>query len=388
MVVAMAHLVKYGAGAAGGILKHDERTDKDKVESRKNESIDSSRTSLNYNLAPARKFNSVEKTVTDYTSREEIHFLKRKDVNVMCSWVVTLPASLNREDEQEKFFKKLYSFLSDRYGHRSKNGKIENILTATVHLDETTPHMHFGFIPVAYDKNKERYTVSAKIVNNRSDLQSFHKELSAYMTKIFEKDIGIENGVTKGGNMTTQELKYQTAKKRIEKAEQVANTAEMRLNELQSDFKATSDKLQETKKVLSELTREHEMSEKALNSIDLTPKKLTGGFKGLSPQQAQDLKLTAEKSVKYKKRASELAKENDKLRSKLDEANREIDRIKSPLSRENILRAEKAADKENQLNLLKDVLNLPRSANYDECRRQLISQGIIQSPNRKRGLHR
>ena len=42
----MAHLTSFKAGGAVGVLRHDERTENDKVHSRKNECIDSTKTSL------------------------------------------------------------------------------------------------------------------------------------------------------------------------------------------------------------------------------------------------------------------------------------------------------------------------------------------------------
>ena len=257
----MAHLAKYTAGSACGVLKHDERTDMDKVQSRKNESIVSSRTYLNYNLAPIRKFNSVEKTVTDYTNREKIHLLKRKDVNIMCSWVVSLPKNISSEDEQNKFFRELYRFLEKRYGHQSKNGRIENIITATVHLDETTPHMHFGFIPVAYDKNKDRYTVSAKLVSNRTDLQTFHKDLSNYMLKVFNRDVGIENGATKDGNQTVEQLKRQS--------------------KLAKDIQSKEQELQQVTEKARNLTAEAQKANKEVETLRNEKNRLEGQIKPL-----------------------------------------------------------------------------------------------------------
>ena len=391
----MAHLAKYAAGAAGGVLKHDERTEKDKVQSRKNESIDSSRTHLNYNLAPKRKYPSVEKTVEDYTSREEIHLLKRKNVNVMCSWVVTMPTQLRRE-EQDKFFRELYTFLENRYGHKGKDGVCRNILTAAVHLDETTPHMHFGFIPVAYDNKKSRYTISAKLVNDRFDLQSFHKDLSAHMVKVFGRDIGIENGATKQGNQTVEQLKEKTKleneinqlQKYKSNLDNEVLASEMSLKALQSDLNQINDKIHNQEKILSELTREHELSLKTLeNEIDVTPKKFAGGFKGLSPQQAQDLKFTAERAKKYKKQVKDLTAENTKLRSELEMEQKKANERQSILSREKMKQAQRLTDKDNQLSLLKDALGISHSADYDECHRQLVDKGLIRS-SRNTGLHR
>ena len=67
-------------------------------------------------------------------------------MNVLCSWVVTVPKDVP-EAEYEKFFHATYDFLEKRYGR-------ENVVSAYVHMDEITPHMHFAFVPVVYDKRK------------------------------------------------------------------------------------------------------------------------------------------------------------------------------------------------------------------------------------------
>ena len=46
--------------------------------------------------------------------------------------------------------KKQKEFLDKRYGK-------ENVVCAVVHYDETTPHLHYAFIPVTFDeKNKKK----------------------------------------------------------------------------------------------------------------------------------------------------------------------------------------------------------------------------------------
>ncbi|MFP3514402.1 plasmid recombination protein, partial [Peribacillus sp. SIMBA_075] len=59
--------------------------------------------------------------------------------------------------QQKVFFKEAYSFLKDRYSE-------QNIVHAAVHLDEKTPHMHVGMVPVT-EENK----LSAKQIFNRKE---------------------------------------------------------------------------------------------------------------------------------------------------------------------------------------------------------------------------
>lgn len=227
----MAHIENFSRGAVGGIVRHDERTQNDGVHSRKNESIVPERTHLNYNLAPKRH-GTVLEHIKYICERDNIRLNNRKDLNIMSSWVITKPESITPE-EQEKFFKECYNFLSNRYGENS-------VITASVHLDETTPHMHFGFIPIAYDKKNNRYTVSAKLRINRKELQSFHNDLNSYMSKVFNRDIGITNGVTAslGGNKSKAELVKMTLDNLVEQQisqEHIIEENIQRLSNIQGD---------------------------------------------------------------------------------------------------------------------------------------------------------
>lgn len=141
----MAHLAKYTRGSIGNLTRHYERAKSEKTGEYikfSNQDIDVSRTCENYNLAPERNQLKFIKQRCD-----EVHCLKRKDVNVMCSWVVTLPKNFDKEKER-KFFEECYNFLKDRYGGE------KNVISAYVHKDEITPHLHYSFVPVIFDSKK------------------------------------------------------------------------------------------------------------------------------------------------------------------------------------------------------------------------------------------
>ena len=138
----MASLCKATKGASGNLFDHYERKENIKF---KNQDIDKTRSYLNYNLATDRNLSQRE----ILNSRlSEVKVLKRDNVNVTCNWVVTLPKRIKEDSEEEKlFFKETYNFLKDRYGEK-------NVISAYVHKDEVTPHIHFCFIPVVVDKIK------------------------------------------------------------------------------------------------------------------------------------------------------------------------------------------------------------------------------------------
>jgi len=170
----------------------------------------------NYNLA---RLDQPQKQIDFLHARlGEIKVHNRKDVNVMVAWIVTAPKDLP-VDEQEQFFKKTYDFLNERYGK-------DNVISAYVHMDETTPHIHYSFVPVVEDSKRGGYKLSAKEAITRSDLRSFHGDLQNYLEKELGHAVGVLDGATKEGNQSIVKLKRGTAIKKLN--EQVKRFEEMK----------------------------------------------------------------------------------------------------------------------------------------------------------------
>ncbi len=235
------NIQKYTKEASGHLFKHFERAKDTHGNYIKfgNRDIDLSKTFLNYNVAPNRGMNQSE-----YLDKRlsEVYHLKRKDLNVMCSWVITAPNDLPPE-KRHQFFNAAYRFMAARYGE-------ENVLSAYVHLDENTEkghaHMHFSFIPVIYDKKKNRYKVSAKEVINKMELQKIHKEAETYLSKALKSSVHLLNGTTKQGNKTIAELKM--FNDRIEKEREDFRTLSKITENLADDIAEKEQKIEELKK--------------------------------------------------------------------------------------------------------------------------------------------
>ena len=293
----MAHCMKSGKGACGHMLKHYEREKDELGEYIKfgNQDIDTSRTDLNYNLAPQREISQME-FVKQRCS--EVYCLNRKDVNVMCSWVVTLPKEVSPLDE-ERFFINTYKFLEDRYGK-------ENVISAYVHKDEITPHVHFAFVPVVYDEKKERYKVSAKDCINKTELNCFHGDLQAHIDQSMGMGIQILNEATRDGNKSIQELKRGTAIEELQNA----------LNEVEK-VRDSIKPLEEHKSVLETKIKALEgriLTLEEVKQIDVK-KTLTGALKGISYEDVLNLKKTAEQvnnALELHKRTKQMVAEIDK----------------------------------------------------------------------------
>lgn len=206
----MAHVAKFTRSSVSMLLSHNLRH-KDRLGKPvkfQNQEIDLRKTHLNYQL-------DHNKNPKEFFEKRlsEVKVLKRDDVKVYCSWVITAPKELPPK-KHEKFFASCFDFLESEVGK-------ENVVIASVHMDETTPHMHFGFVPVVKDKNN-REKVCAKEVINRKYLKTFHKRLQKHL----EAELGCSVGVllpaeerdleSTANKLSLRELKRESKRKNAE----------------------------------------------------------------------------------------------------------------------------------------------------------------------------
>lgn len=287
----MANVQKYTASASGALAAHYERRKDEQggYIKLRNQDIDPAKSHLNYNLARQHddgQMNFIKQRIS------EVRCQKRADVNVMCSWVVTLPTyhhtnpnmhvTPNREEIERLFFKSTYQFLADRYGE-------SNVISAYVHKDEKTPHMHFSFVPVTEDKKRGCYKVSAKEVLTRQDLKTFHTDLERHLdTNDRNWHFNVINEATKDGNKEIAELKKQTAHAEVQQATQKATEAINNMNALERQKNTLQGEIESLQTVKEELTAAEVEALKGTKTI-------TGALKGVSYIEYEALKATAVK---------------------------------------------------------------------------------------------
>jgi len=157
-------------GGSGGLESHHERT-KERYTS--NPDINTERSKYNFHII---KPNESYKRETD--KRIEAAGCKtRKDSVRFIDTLVTASPSFfkgkNRE-ERRQFFETAVEFLAKRIGRH-------NIISAVVHLDEKTPHLHLCFTPITQDGR-----LSAKeIIGNRAQLTNWQDAFFSHMVKSF-----------------------------------------------------------------------------------------------------------------------------------------------------------------------------------------------------------
>ena len=298
--------MKFNKISCGHMTSHFDRSAKNIS----NENINESKTNLNYNLADQsmQQIDFINKRCS------EVKCQNRKDVNVMCSWVVTAPKDLS-ENELEPFFKATYEFLEKKY-------KKENVISAYVHMDEVTPHLHFAFVPVvkSLKKGKEIEKVSAKELINRQELKLFHGALEKHIELSLGHEVNLLNQATKEGNKSIELLKRESAIKAKEELNLIKNsigTLQFRFENKSKELLEIDNKITEQKKELAELTTKAESKMNDFNAI-------TKAFN----ERSEIIKNQYEKAnVVLAKQADEIKNRTEKLSdltSKVESKNIEI----------------------------------------------------------------
>lgn len=170
-----------------GLQRHDQRYGKES----KNKDIDKTKSHLNYYIAGSFKnYNEI--------IRERIKSCDKKpksDAVLMCQMLITFsPEQKNilSEEEKKRYFEDSVCFLKKQFGE-------ENFISACVHLDEETPHMHFNYTPIISKNNQKIFC--AKDLVNRDKLRKLHTD--------FNIEVGSKYGLERGkSNLDTGKRVY------------------------------------------------------------------------------------------------------------------------------------------------------------------------------------
>ena len=147
MSYAIIRNAKYKSENLKGIYRHNERRNTNYS----NKNIDKDKSYLNYSLKSPqftyeKEFERIRK---EYKLKGQIKTVS----NIVCEYIITSNKAFFEtigENETKRFFETAYKFVCEY-----KNLGEQYILSAKVHMDEETPHMHLVFIPVVHTKDKK-----------------------------------------------------------------------------------------------------------------------------------------------------------------------------------------------------------------------------------------
>ena len=168
------------AGSVGAALQHCYRE-------RETLNADEDRTAQNVHLAASSTNQAMG------LMRDRLPEKRRKDAVLAVEYVMTASPEwweTASEDQQKAFFERSVDWLAEKYGK-------DNIVTATVHRDELTPHLSAFVVPVTKDGR-----LSAKeFIGNRTKMT---QDQTSYAERV--ADLGLERGI-EGSRATHQRVK-------------------------------------------------------------------------------------------------------------------------------------------------------------------------------------
>lgn len=332
---AVVHMMKIKSGAVGGIQSHNNREHEPKT----NPDVDMSRSEDNYDLIPCDNYKrSIKEKLSNLVESSRA---VRKDAVVVCNFIVTSDNETMDAlgaDRQREFFQDSVKWFSDRYG-------ADRVLNATVHMDETTPHLHIGVMPITQDGR-----LSAKAIFTKTEMKAIQTE--------FARDVGEKYGLERGVE-GSERTHLSEARFKEKKALEMANEHEAIAQELHV-------LAEDCKQELSEATRSLETVKQELSTMQDRKDTLQGEIERL---EAIDKQTKARVHKALEKQKSDLLD----LQERISEAKSELSVVETAVKEkktegaekfgwdgmaERIERARKEAGKDNHIKALEARISL------------------------------
>ena len=215
----------YKMGQLGLIYRHNER----KNTNYSNKDINKQNSIKNYSIKSINT--SYQKAFKILKEQYNLKGQIKKVSNVMCELIITSDKyffDLIGENETKRYFQMAYDFVKDY-----QNLGEQYIVSAKVHLDETTPHLHIVFIPVIHKFDKKSGKMIDKISCSEfwKGKDSYKKLQDSFYKCVKDNGFDLERGKANNvEHLSTEKLKqitdYESIKSELKsnKIKEVDNT--------------------------------------------------------------------------------------------------------------------------------------------------------------------
>ena len=264
---------------------------------------------------------------------EEQHTSKRKvrhDAVRLITTTVELGGDIREKSEKEQvdFLLGTYEYLKNEYGEN-------NIVHASIHVDETCPHLHFDFVPI-----KDGSLNARSVVGNKKDMKTTQNKLLKTMQEKYpQHDFKRKNSTVKGVDRRIwQSIQDQKKKVEAEIDEKISNfkrNAKIKLSEiderekevttLENDLKEREGRLNASEENLKTKQEEFDLYQKnKVKELKDKETKLNQRSEELVKNEAkQDKKelMLKEREIElnqYQERLKEKEKENEEKEKEID----------------------------------------------------------------------
>ena len=311
-----------------GAYVHNDR----KAKNHSNKDIDPTRTHLNFyckenETTYIREFDKMKK---EYNLQGNL----RKNSIIMCQMMITSDNEFFKKiglEETKRYFIESYKFVCNY-----KNLGERNIISAAVHLDETTPHMHLVFIPVIHTKDEQGNAVDKICARDFwRGRDSYRKLQNAYYEYVTRKGFELERGLpkeeTNREHYTIQEFKNIT---NFEKTKETLKNIKLELPEV--------PELKDIKKVM--IGRDEKILNEIIKPKDKLIETLYYDNKQLHEKLEKQVNII-DSAEKFEKERENILLEQYKLKNKCAEMEEEFERKSKKLEKEYNAEFQKMQDK-------------------------------------------
>ena len=167
---AILRFEKHKGNPARPLEAHHERQ---KVQYASNPDIDTAKSKYNFHIVQpqGRYYHFIQSRI------EQAGCRTRKDSTRFVDTLITASPEFFKgktAKETAAFFQRAADFLIQRVGK-------ENIVSAVVHMDEKTPHLHLTFVPLT----KDNRLCAKEILGNRVDLSKWQDDFHVHMVQAY-----------------------------------------------------------------------------------------------------------------------------------------------------------------------------------------------------------
>ncbi len=309
MSFAIIRNTKYKRENLQGIYRHNERKNKNYS----NDNIDNEKSYLNYSLkSPKYRYDK------EFDMMKEKYNLKgqiKTVSNIACEYIITSDKQFFEkigEHEAKRYFKTAYNFVAEY----KKLGE-QYIMSAKVHMDEETPHMHLIFLPVVHTKDKNGNEIEklacSEFWKEKDSYRRLQDAFYQYMTSHnFELERGLPKEETGREHINLTEYKEIT---NFEKTKETLNNIKLELPDIPDIADININRLSKKRdeKILEEIIKP---KDELIN--ELYQDKL------LLHQKLLRQSKMVEKAEKYEKEREKIIADNEKLHNQVEQIKSEF----------------------------------------------------------------
>ena len=338
MSYAIIRNAKYKSENLKGIYRHNER----KNTNYSNKNINKDKSYLNYSLKSPqftyeKEFQRIRK---EYNLKGQIKTVS----NIVCEYIITSDKEFFEtigEDETKRYFETAYKFVREY-----KDLGEQYILSAKVHMDEETPHMHLVFIPVVHTTDRKGNDIDKIACSEFWKAKDSYRQLQdAFYNYMVANNFELERGnPSEKVHLSVEDYKNIT---NFEESKTLLKDIKIELPEVPdiSNFRWTiknrDDKIQEQiikpkDKAIQELQEQNALLTMALN---------------------RQIK-TVDKAIKYEKDIKPILDENAELKEKCEAMENNYNtKLQEETRKIENKYEEQISYLENENNFLKNVIN-------------------------------